>query len=136
MKAQPVVAELVNEACTLLTGSNILLSLLLFSMLLLILKGSISDRSHCNSFCSLVVILIFSMAFSAVFLQSVSLSEKGGLFKPAILLVDRKLLRTESLNAQFLCPLTACIINHLSGFPCGHLSPSGITLPNNGSPCY
>lgn len=90
--------------------------------------------------CSLVVILIVSMvshATPAVVLQSVSLS--GSLFKPAVLLVDGVSLRTGGEKRVLMLTssrVSAFIINHLCGDPHGHPSPSGITLPNNGSPCY
>lgn len=77
---------------------NSTFSPLLFGKLLIIiilfLKAFVSDRSHCNMVCTLVVILIVSRVIPAVVLQSVSLSEIRGLFKPTVLLVDGMLLRT------------------------------------------
>ncbi len=114
----------------------------LLIIIILFLKAFISDRSHCNMVYSLVAILIVSMVsyvISAVVLQSVSLSEIRGLFKPAVILVDGVLLRTRG-EKRVLMLTSSCvsvfIINHLCGDPHGHPSPSGITLPNNGSPCY
>ncbi len=114
----------------------------LLIIIILFLKAFISDRSHCNTVYSLVVILIVSMVshvISAVVLQSLSLSEIRGLFKPAVILVDGVLLRTRG-EKRVLMLTSSCvsvfIINHLCGDPHGHPSPSGITLPNNGSPCY